>query len=68
MNKLWPLILMGCLIHGCSDSGTPTEPAADKSGHVWQAQENAYRKAQNLAPMLEDADWQQRHALEQQGG
>lgn len=70
MKYPWQLILMGCLsIFGCTDSGGPAGPAADKTGgHVWQNQENAYRKAQDVAPMLEEADRRQRDALQQQGG
>jgi hypothetical protein len=69
MKRLWLLILIGCVGVGCSDSGDPIEPVADKTGgHVWQAQENAYRKAQDVAPMLEKADQRERHLMEQQGG
>jgi hypothetical protein len=69
MYDIWRLILLGSLIvSGCSGSGGSTEHAADKAGdHVWQAQENAYRKAQDIAPMLNEADLRQRALLEQQG-
>lgn len=69
MKGLWPLILIGSLSVGCAESDGPDESGAERSdSHVWQSQENAYRKAQNVAPMLDEADQRQRRQLEQQGG
>lgn len=71
MKQILQLILAGFLtaIFGCSNDDNSVESAAKQtSDHVWKAQENAYRKAQNVAPMLDEADRHQRDQLEQQGG
>jgi len=69
MKYLWPFILITGLGFGCAERDGASESGADKTGsHVWQAQENAYRKAQNVGPMLDEADQRQRQHLEQQGG
>ncbi len=57
------------ILSACSGSDAPAERARDGSGdHVWKTQENAYRKAQKVAPMLEDTDQHRRELMEQQGG
>lgn len=70
MRYFWRFTLLGCLlISACADDTDPVERDAERVGdHVWQAQENAYRKAQDVAPMLEETDQQRRALLEQQGG
>lgn len=70
MNHLRQMILAGYLFAaGCSDGGNPDQDASPQgNASVWQAQEQAYRKAQQVAPVLDEADRRQREQMEQQGG
>jgi hypothetical protein len=66
---IWIPVLCLTVIVACSDDNNVTDNAARPSGgHVWQAQEDAYKKAQKVEPMIDEADRRQRALLEQQGG
>lgn len=69
MKYPWHWFLPICLfVPGCSDSNEPEDTADRSGGRVWQVQEDAYRKAQEMAPMLEEAERRRRDILQQQGG
>ena len=54
---------------GCTGGDQPEDQAGERTGnHVWKAQENAYRKAQGIAPALEESDIRRRDLMEEQGG
>lgn len=54
------------ILSACSDGDVPPERAGDDG--VWQVQEDAYRKAQGVSQMLEEADQRRRASMEDQGG
>ncbi|MBK8162099.1 MAG: hypothetical protein IPK65_02770 [Gammaproteobacteria bacterium] len=64
------LLLAACLtFFGCTGGDQPDDQAGDRTGdHVWKGQENAYKKAQEIAPMLEETDIRRRDLMEEQGG
>jgi hypothetical protein len=65
-HRYFPPAACLLVLSACSGGG---EPANDgSSDHVWKAQENAYRKAQEVAPMLDETDRRRRELMEEQGG
>jgi len=65
------LFLAVCLtiMSACTGGDQPEDQAGERTGnHVWKAQENAYRKAQGIAPALEESDIRRRDLMEEQGG
>jgi hypothetical protein len=66
---MWISLLCLIVIVACSRGDNVTDDSVQPSGgHVWQAQEDAYKKAQKVEPMIDEADRRQRTLLEQQGG
>jgi hypothetical protein len=65
----WIPVLCFVMIGACSSENDVTAATAHPSGDsAWQAQEDAYKKAQQVQPIMDDADRRQRALLEQQGG
>lgn len=57
-----------CLLVLSACSGASEPANGGSSDHVWKTQENAYRKAQEVAPMLDETDQRRRELMEEQGG
>jgi hypothetical protein len=65
----WIPVFCLTMVVACSSDNHVTDNAEQPSGgHVWQTQEDAYKKAQKVEPMIDEADRRQRALLEQQGG